>query len=107
MNTHLPNDSGAAYSERIDEALRLATTAHCGQDRKGTQIPYVMHPVHVARLLERHGCTEEVIIAGILHDVLETPIIAMPPCRDASSPCFPRLGPAVLLARYSDRTWCA
>ena len=41
-----------AYSERIDEALRVAAAAHVGQDRKGTSIPYVMHPVHVGRLLE-------------------------------------------------------
>jgi (p)ppGpp synthase/HD superfamily hydrolase len=30
-----------------------------------------MHPVHVARLLERHGFSEDVVIAGLLHDVLE------------------------------------
>jgi hypothetical protein len=60
-----------AYSERIDEALRVAATAHEGQNRKGTQIPYVMHPVHVARILERHGWAEDVVIAGLLHDVIE------------------------------------
>ena len=30
-----------------------------------------MHPVHVARLLERHGFSEDVVLAGLLHDVLE------------------------------------
>ena len=34
-------------------------------------IPYIMHPMHVARLLERHGYSEDVVIAGLLHDVLE------------------------------------
>jgi HD domain len=97
MNTHLPNDSGAAYSERIDEALRLAATAHCGQDRKGTQIPYVMHPVHVARLLERHGCTEEVIIAGLLHDVLEDPDYDDTSLQQRLVAVFPALGPTGVL----------
>jgi hypothetical protein len=59
------------YSERVDEALRLAAVAHEGQYRKGTNIPYLMHPVHVGRILERHGWAEDVVIAGLLHDVLE------------------------------------
>jgi (p)ppGpp synthase/HD superfamily hydrolase len=62
-----------AYSERIDEALRLAAAAHQEDVRKGTRIPYVMHPFHVALILDRHGSDEDVVIAGILHDVLEDP----------------------------------
>jgi hypothetical protein len=49
----------------------LASIVHKGADRKGTTIPYIMHPVQVARLLERHGFSEEVVLAGLLHDVLE------------------------------------
>src|SRR5947207_5909922 len=60
-----------SFSESFDQALILATLAHDRQPRKGTLIPYIMHPVHVARLLERHGYSEEVVIAGLLHDVLE------------------------------------
>ena len=60
-----------SFSESFDQALILATLAHDRQPRKGTFIPYIMHPVHVARLLERHGYSEEVVIAGLLHDVLE------------------------------------
>lgn len=59
------------YSARFDRALTLASIAHAGAVRKHTTIPYIMHPVHVARLLERHGFSEDVVLAGLLHDVLE------------------------------------
>jgi (p)ppGpp synthase/HD superfamily hydrolase len=59
------------YSESLDRALIVAALAHQGQYRKGTHIPYVMHPFHVALLLDRHGFSEPVVIAGVLHDVLE------------------------------------
>ena len=59
------------FSWRFDQALTLAALAHAGVSRKGTVVPYIMHPVHVARLLERHGFSEHVVIAGLLHDVLE------------------------------------
>jgi (p)ppGpp synthase/HD superfamily hydrolase len=62
-----------AYSERIDAALRFAAVAHHGQVRKGTAVPYVMHPFHVGLILDRHGFGEDVVVAGILHDVLEDP----------------------------------
>lgn len=63
--------SGSAYSTRLDRALAVAAKAHAGQNRKGTDIPYIMHPFHVALILDRHGYPEDVVIAGVLHDVLE------------------------------------
>jgi (p)ppGpp synthase/HD superfamily hydrolase len=59
------------HSSRIDAALSFAAIKHDGQRRKGTPVPYIVHPVQVARLLELHGLEEEVVIAGLLHDVLE------------------------------------
>lgn len=59
------------YSRRFDEALNFTARAHVRQMRKGTDVPYVVHPVHVARLLERYGFDEDVVIAGLLHDVIE------------------------------------
>lgn len=59
------------YSLSFDRALILAALAHRGQVRKGTAVPYVIHPVHVAAILERYGCPEPVRIAGLLHDALE------------------------------------
>jgi (p)ppGpp synthase/HD superfamily hydrolase len=65
------DSTASAFSPRIDAALTLSAAAHEGQRRKGTEIPYVMHPQHVARILDRHGCGEHLVIAGLLHDVVE------------------------------------
>lgn len=63
--------SRAAYSLQFDRALMLAAIVHAPQHRKGTLVPYVMHPFHVAMILERHGYPEPLQIAALLHDVLE------------------------------------
>jgi (p)ppGpp synthase/HD superfamily hydrolase len=34
-------------------------------------LPYLTHPANVAVILTRYGCSEEVVVAGILHDVVE------------------------------------
>ena len=59
------------FSHRLDAAYKLAAIVHAKQMRKGTLIPYVAHPIHVASILARAGCSEDVVIAGVLHDVLE------------------------------------
>ncbi|WP_316568784.1 HD domain-containing protein [Neobacillus sp. YIM B06451] len=55
----------------IDKALRFAAEAHEGQYRKGTKTPYITHPVAVGMLLLKHGYSEELVAAGILHDTVE------------------------------------
>jgi len=44
---------------------------HRGQERRGSGIPYVQHVVAVAMILDRLGHGEDVVIAGLLHDVVE------------------------------------
>jgi (p)ppGpp synthase/HD superfamily hydrolase len=61
----------AGYSPDFDRALVLAALVHEGVPRKGTAIPYIIHPVHVATILLRHGYDEALAVAGVLHDVLE------------------------------------
>jgi (p)ppGpp synthase/HD superfamily hydrolase len=60
-----------AYRRSFDRALVLAALVHEGVPRKGTVVPYIIHPVHVAALLLRHGYGEPLPTAAILHDVLE------------------------------------
>ena len=60
-----------AYSVLLDQALCLSATAHKQQVRKGSEVPYVIHPVHAAMLLIRHNFPEEAVIAAVLHDVVE------------------------------------
>ncbi len=55
----------------IFKAIEFATKAHFGQFRKGTNIPYIVHPIGVMKILIECNMPEEVVIAGILHDVLE------------------------------------
>lgn len=56
---------------RFTKAISLAARAHEGQNRKGTSIPYITHPVAVAGLVAQFGGDEDQQIAGLLHDVLE------------------------------------
>jgi (p)ppGpp synthase/HD superfamily hydrolase len=53
----------------LDEALELAREAHQGARTRGdTDLD---HPLQVAKLLEQAGYDEEVVAAGLLHDVVE------------------------------------
>jgi (p)ppGpp synthase/HD superfamily hydrolase len=60
-----------AYSAQYEAALILATKEHRYQNRKGTDIPYITHPMHVSVILVRYGFSEPVTIAALLHDVVE------------------------------------
>lgn len=55
----------------IHNAIIFATKAHEGQVRKGTDVPYIVHPMEVMRILIDNNCSETVVIAGLLHDTLE------------------------------------
>lgn len=55
----------------IHSAIMFAATAHNGQVRKGTPLPYIIHPLEVAQILSKISVSEDIIVAGILHDVLE------------------------------------
>lgn len=54
-----------------ERVLTVAVGAHKEQVRKHDGSPYVIHPIMVARILERSGFGEEVQAAGLVHDVLE------------------------------------
>ena len=59
------------YSDRINHAFAYAAKHHDQQVRKGTRLPYLTRPANVAVILTRYGCNEEIVVAGILHDVIE------------------------------------
>ena len=58
-------------TDRIAQALALAVEAHQGQKRKGTDIPYIAHPLGVASIALEHGADEELTMAALLHDAAE------------------------------------
>lgn len=59
------------FSEKIFEAVNFAAKKHDGQFRLSSAVPYIVHPFRVGMALMKIGCDENVIIAGILHDVAE------------------------------------
>lgn len=54
----------------LTSIFELAAHHHRGQERKGG-LPYIVHPVAVAKMLQGAGASREAVAAGLLHDVLE------------------------------------
>ena len=69
-------------SDLYEQAMRLAAVGHCGQERRGSGVPYVAHPFAVARIVERAGFDEPTIIAALLHDLVEDTSITLDAIRD-------------------------
>lgn len=61
------------YTVRLDKALRKAAWAHeqAEQYRKGSDIPYIIHPVGTMMIASNVTDDEDILIACLLHDVLE------------------------------------
>ena len=60
-----------------ERAIQFATEAHGDQARKYCGSPYITHPIAVAKIVESVEHTEEMVVAAILHDVVEdTPVRA-------------------------------
>ena len=66
MGEHASEDK-----KRIFDAIEFATQAHRMQLRKGTNLPYIVHPLRVATILIENNCCDSTVIAGILHDTVE------------------------------------
>jgi (p)ppGpp synthase/HD superfamily hydrolase len=56
---------------RTRAALAFADERHAGQLREVDGAPFVTHPLEVARFLHAAGYEDEVVAAGVLHDVIE------------------------------------
>ncbi len=60
----------------LGEAYRYAKTAHQGQMRK-SGVPYFVHPVEVALILNEMNMDIPSIAAGLLHDTVEDTTVAL------------------------------
>ena len=59
----------------LDEVLKFATMAHGDQKRKYTNDPYIVHPIAVSEIVKTVAHTDEMVVAALLHDVVEdTPV---------------------------------
>lgn len=57
---------------KIQKAINLSSRLHYKQNRKGDDnLPYISHPYSVAWILSNYTDDEDVIVAALLHDVLE------------------------------------
>ena len=56
---------------RLSEAISFAAQCHDGMLRKGTNLPYIVHPAEAAAICAAMTEDEEVLCAAVLHDVME------------------------------------
>lgn len=55
----------------LNKAILFAVERHAGQLRKGTTLPYIIHPLETMTILSSMNADSNLLIAGILHDTLE------------------------------------
>lgn len=58
-------------TQLVDRAIRFATEAHEGIVRKGTDIPYIVHPLEAMAIVATITSDQELMAAAVLHDVVE------------------------------------
>lgn len=59
----------------VQKAAAFAAKAHEGAFRKGTKVPYIVHPLETAVIVSLMGADGELVCAALLHDVVEdTPV---------------------------------
>ncbi len=59
------------FSDLIKDALYFSAEKHDGQYRKGSKVPYIVHPTLVGLILSHYTTDDHIVAAGFLHDVLE------------------------------------
>ncbi len=64
-------NSSLSENSLLQEAIQFATACHSGQVRKGTEIPYITHPMETLSILLSMNADLHLLIAGVLHDTLE------------------------------------
>jgi (p)ppGpp synthase/HD superfamily hydrolase len=58
-------------SSLVRSALVFAVRCHARQRRRSDGTAFIEHPLKVAGLLHDAGCSDVVVAAGLLHDVVE------------------------------------
>lgn len=67
----LVNSRTGSDRERLAEAVDFARMAHAGDFRKNTKEPYIVHPLEVCLVASTVTGDIDVLIAALLHDVVE------------------------------------
>ncbi len=66
----------------VDRAIGFAARAHANQRRKTGDVPYIAHPFAVGMLLQKMGCDETIVAAGLLHDTVEDTHVTLEEIRE-------------------------
>ncbi len=80
---------------RTRAALAFADERHAGQQREIDGAPFVTHPLEVACLLHEAGYGDDVVAAGVLHDVVEDTTAERADLEESFGPEVARLVAAV------------
>jgi (p)ppGpp synthase/HD superfamily hydrolase len=76
-------DAAIERSDLVKNALETARRSHAGQLRRGSDgHPFIDHPLAVAELLLEQRFGDEVLAAGLLHDVVENSEIEIAEVRE-------------------------
>lgn len=62
---------------QVEKALVFATKAHAGQYRKGTDRPYILHPVETMAIVMEFTEDEDMLTAAVLHDTVENTSVTL------------------------------
>ncbi len=91
--------------ETIDAALELAQRAHALEKRDDGD-PYVIHPIRAARFLieEMNERNVDVVVAALLHDVVEDTDVTLDQIRDQFGDHITALVDSVTRPRAKDET---
>jgi (p)ppGpp synthase/HD superfamily hydrolase len=72
MTGQLADRGAIDQTSSLERAARVfATRCHARQQRVSDGARFIEHPLEVARLLRDAGCSDVVVAAGLLHDVVE------------------------------------
>jgi len=59
------------FTSLVQKAIQTASFYHKDQKRKESNEPYIVHPLAVGIILSHVTSNEAIIVAGILHDIIE------------------------------------
>lgn len=86
----------------LERALEFAFKVHAGQYRKGTNIPYIVHPLEAAYILDKLTDDLDLVAAAALHDVVEDAGVTVKELKEMFGERVARFVEAVSEDRSSD-----
>ena len=67
----------------VDRAIVFAVNAHAGTERRGTDIPYIVHPLEAMAIVSTITSDPEMLAAAVLHDTVEDTDVTLEDLRAA------------------------